>query len=106
MAAQFPDRVTAVASHLEWGLIWDMQKMIIKAGPAAQLAEHHRAAREQVFLSLTPGALAGLGKGNGEAGTLPKHDVPSQAVLAQQSGGRPARCRAQHSFGNITVTPR
>lgn len=56
MAAQFPDRVTVVASHLERGLIWDMQKMIIKAGPAAQLAEHHHAAREQFFLSPTPGA--------------------------------------------------
>lgn len=37
-AAQLPDRVTALASHLEWGLMWDMQKIIIKAGPTAQLA--------------------------------------------------------------------
>ena len=80
--------------------------MIIKARPTAQLAEHRHAARERVFFSPAPGAFARLGKGTGEVGMLPKHDVPSQAVLAQQSGGRPACHGARHSFGHITVTPR
>lgn len=79
--------------------------MIIKAGPTAQLAEHCHATRERVFLSLTPSACARLGKGSGEAGTLPKHDIPSQAMLTPQTRGHPARRRAQHSFSHTTVTP-
>lgn len=67
MAAQLPDRVTAVASHLEWGLIWDMQKMIIKVGPTALLAEHYHATGEQISLPSTPGSFARWAKalGNG-----------------------------------------
>lgn len=36
--------------------MWDMQKIIIKAHPTAQLAQPCHATREQVLLSLTPGA--------------------------------------------------
>lgn len=71
MPAQLPDRVTAVASHLEWGLMWDMQKIIIKARPTAQLAQPHHATREQIFLSLTPGAFVGLSKGLGNMPAFP-----------------------------------
>lgn len=49
--------------------MWDMQKIIIKAGPTAQPAQHRHATREQVFL--TPGAFVGLGKGLGNVPASP-----------------------------------
>lgn len=51
--------------------MWDMQKIIIKACPTAQLAQPRHATREQVFLSLAPGAFVGLGKGLGNVPAFP-----------------------------------
>lgn len=72
--------------------MWDMQKIIIKAGPTAQLAQHCHATREQVFLSLTPGAFVGLGKGLGNVPASPCFPGTStlQAMVTLQSRGRPA----------------
>lgn len=85
-AAQFPDRVTAAASHLEWGLIWDMQKMIIKAGPAVQLAEHCHATREQVFVSPTPGAFCKTSqKVLGKRARFPDTMYPRRSCLPRRA---------------------
>lgn len=51
--------------------MWDMQKIIIKAHPTAQLAQPHHATREQVLLSLTPGVFVGLGKSLGNEPAFP-----------------------------------